>query len=140
MVAGAVFTVSLWPMRYLASPRWEVWVVADNGQPISGINARLVYQNYSAEGQSHEITMTTDENGHALFPSQYGRASLLQRVFYTLSLARAGVFHASFGRHAFVFVFGGGYEGEAINGKYGADWRGSPESMESRIVANRMSY
>jgi hypothetical protein len=123
-------------MRYLASPRWEVWVVAENGQPLSGINVRLAYEDYSAEGQGHELTMTTDQTGHALFLPQYERASFFQRVFYTLSSATAGV-HASFGRHAYVFAFGGGYEGDAVSGKYVTDWRGFPGTMESRIVAKR---
>jgi hypothetical protein len=125
-------------MRYLASPRWEVWVVAADGQPLSGINVRLVHQNYSAEGQSHEITMKADANGHAMFPSQYERASFIRRAFYTLSSASAGV-HAGFGRHAYVFAFGGGYDGQAVSGKFVTDWRGSPDSMESRIVAEKKS-
>jgi hypothetical protein len=120
----------------LASPRWEVWVVTDDGQPLSGVNVRLVYQNFSVEGQDHEITMTADENGHGLFPPQYQRASFLRRVFYTLLSASAGV-HASFGRHAYILVFGRGYEGQAESGKYVTDWRGSPESTESKIVAKR---
>jgi hypothetical protein len=128
--------VGAWPTRYLASPRWEVWVVTDEGQPIPQINARLVYQNYSAEDKSHESTLMTDENGHVLFPQHYEKACIFQRVLYTLLSARAGV-HASFGRHAYVFVFGGGYEGSAVTGEYVADWRGSPDSMQSRIIAKR---
>jgi hypothetical protein len=122
-------------MHYLASPRWDVWVVTNDGKPLAVINVRLVYQNYSSEGQSHEVTLKTDENGRVLFPAQYGSASLLQRLVYTVCSDGAGV-HASFGRHAYVFVFGDGYEGNAVTGKYVADWRGTPESMESRIVAS----
>ena len=58
--------VVMWPTSYMASPRWEVWVVKDDGQPIPQINVRLVYQNYSAEGESHEVTLRTDENGHVV--------------------------------------------------------------------------
>jgi hypothetical protein len=138
VLAAVLFVMILLPMRYLASPRWDVRVVADDGRPIPGINVRLVYENYSAEGQSHEITLTTDENGHALFPPQYERASLLQRLFYTATSAGAGA-HASFGRHAFVFAFGGGYEGDAVSGQHVTDWHGSPAALESRIVAKRRS-
>ncbi len=125
-------------MHYLASPRWDVWVVTDDGKPLTGVNVRLVYQNYSTEGRSHEITLKTGEDGRVLFPAQYGRASLFQRAVYTVSSAGAGV-HASFGRQAYVFVFGEGYEGSAVTGKYVTDWRGSSESMESRIVASKTS-
>lgn len=138
LVIGAValLIVAAWPTSYLASPRWEVWVVKDDGQPIPQINVRLVYQNYSVEGASHEVTLKTDENGHVLFPQHYETACALQRALYTMSSAMAGA-HASFGRHAYVFAFGGGYEGSAVVGNYVADWRGNPDSMQSKIVANR---
>jgi hypothetical protein len=59
-------------------------------------------------------------------------------LYYTISTAGAGV-HASFGRHPYVFAFGGGYEGNAVDGKYVTEWRGTPDSMESRIVAKKTS-
>ena len=136
VLASVLLIVSLLPMRYLASPRWDVWIVTDDGRPLAGINVRLVYQNYSTEGQSHEVTLRTDENGRVMFPAQYERASLVQRLFYTASSAGAGV-HASFGRHAYVFAFGDGDEGDAVTGKYVTDWHGTPESMQSRIVARK---
>jgi hypothetical protein len=135
-ICAVLLAIGVWPTSYLASPRWNVWVVTDGGQPLPGIYVRLAYRNYSAEGQGHEVTLRTDENGHALFPPNYEKSCLLLRSFYTVSSALAGV-HASFGRHAYVFAFGSGYEGSAVIGKYVADWRGSPESMESRIVAKR---
>jgi hypothetical protein len=128
--------VGVWPTSYLASPRWEVWVVKDDGRPIPQINVRLVYKNYSAEGESHEVTLRTDENGHVVFPQAYEKACLLQRAFYTMSSAMAGV-HASFGRNAYVFAFGGGYDGSAVTGNYVANWRGNSNLMQSKIVANR---
>jgi len=136
VIAFAVLIVGAWPTNYLACPRWEVWVVDDNGEPLRHVNVRLVYQNYSAEGTSHELTLAADEKGHVLFPKQYEKACIFQRLFYTASSAMAGV-HASFGRHAYVFAFGGGYEGSAVTGDYVADWRGSPDSMTSKIVATR---
>jgi hypothetical protein len=128
--------IGLWPWRYLAFPRWEVWVIDNGGNPVPGICARLVYVNYSTENQGHEITLTTDENVHALFAPQYERADFLRWAFYTALSARGGV-HASFGRSAYVFVFGKGYEGQAVSGKYVADWSGYPEAMKSKIVATR---
>lgn len=137
LVAAVLLVVGAWPVRYLASPRWEVWVVNDEGQPITQVYVRLVYKNYSAEGESHEFTLTTDQSGHVLFPQRYESACIFQRVIYTMSSAMAGV-HASFGRHAYVFVFGRGYEGSPLEGKYLIDWRGSPDSMQSRIVAKHV--
>jgi hypothetical protein len=135
IAAVALLIAVAWPTRYLASPRWEVWVVKDDGQPIPQVNVRLVYQNYSAEGESHEVTLKTDANGRVLFTQHHERACILQRLLYTTSSAMAGV-HESFGRHAHVFAFGNGYEGTAMIGNYVADWRGNPDSMQSKIVAN----
>jgi hypothetical protein len=128
-VAAAALILGAWPMRYLAAPRWEVWVSSHDGQPITKMNVRLVYQNYSVEGKSHELTLMTDENGYVLFPQQNEKACVFQRVLYTVLSARAGV-HASFGRHAYAFA-GTGYELDL------GDWHGSPESMQSRIVIKR---
>lgn len=133
---GILLIIGLWPRRYLASPRWEVWVVDSGGNPIPGISASLVYENYSVENQDHEITLTTDDNGYVSFQPQYKRAILLQRAFYT-ALSAAGGVHASFGRSAYVLVFGDGYEGDAVSGKYVTDWPGHPETMKSRIIARR---
>ena len=137
LVAAVLLVLGAWPMRYLASPGWEVWVVNDHRQPIPHINVRLTYQNYSAEDRSHDLIQETNENGHALFPARYERANTFQYVFYTVSSARAGV-HADFGRHAYVFASGGGYAGYALTGNDVADWQGSPDSMQSRIVVRHI--
>ena len=129
----AVLVAALWPISYLGSPRWEVVVVNSEGQPLRHASVRLVYQNYSAEATGDEITLQTDENGLVLFPAQYRTATLIQRGYYTVVSASAGV-HASFGRHAHVFAFGDGYEGDALDGNYVFDWRGHPESIHSKIV------
>jgi hypothetical protein len=111
-----------------------VSVVTADGRALAGVNVRLVYQNYSAEGESHELTVMTDQEGRARFTSRYDSASLLRRLYYSLSSAGAGV-HASFGQHAYVFAFGKGYEGEPTDGQFVTEWRGAPDAMESTIVA-----
>jgi hypothetical protein len=123
------------PIGYLASPRWEVWVLDANGQPISDASVSLHYVNYSAEGESHSEILSTDDKGHVLFRPHYGKANVYQRIFYTLSSAQAGV-HASFGRHAGVSAFGsaGGYIGTSVSGQYVEDWGGHPASMQSKII------
>jgi hypothetical protein len=133
----AVLVICGWPISYLASPRWDVWVFYGNGTPISGAKVSLLYMNYSAEGESHSEILKTDENGHVLFYPHYGRANIYQRIYYTLSSAQAGV-HASFGRHASVSAFGsaGGYIGTSVSGQYVEDWRGHPASMQSKIIAH----
>ena len=93
------------PSSYLASPRWDVDVVDRSGQPRKGATVRLVYRNYSVEAESHEIRLQTDEHGRVSFEPQRRNANLGKRLFYSASAAMAGV-HASFGRHAYVLVFG----------------------------------
>jgi len=137
VVAAALLALSLWPIPYLAAPSWTVSVVTDDGRALVGVNVRLVYQNYSTEGDSHELTSETDREGHARFTAQYQSASLVQRLYHSLSSAGAGA-HASFGRHAHVFVFGRGYEGTATDGRFVTDWRGTPDAMESTIIAKSL--
>lgn len=138
-IVGALLIASIWPVRYLAAPLWSVSVVNDDLRPMSAMNVRLIYQNYSVENSSHEITLITDRNGRVQFPAQYGRASLLNLLYYSGLSATAGV-HASFGWHAGVFVFGDGYSGDAVNGLYIADWRGAPGFIHSTIVARKRSH
>jgi hypothetical protein len=121
------------PIPYLASPQWDVVVVRGDNKPVVGVNVRLVYMNYSAEATSHEITYKTDEAGRVSFRVQHNRASVLERAFYITMAATGGV-HASFGRHAYVFAFGDGYEGWPTAGEYIMDWQGSPSSVQSTIV------
>ena len=136
LLAAIVLVLCGLPIGYLASPRWDVWVVTRDGAPISGANVSLSYRNYSAEGESHSEDLKTDENGHVLFHPHYGKANVYQRIFHTLSSAQAGV-HASFGRHASVSVFGnaGEYVGTSVSGRYVEDWQGHPASMQSKIIA-----
>jgi hypothetical protein len=136
LLAAVVLLSGLYPVRYLAAPRWEVWVVNEAGVPLQDVSVRLSYKNYSAESDSHEITLTTDSTGHVLFSQQYGWACLIQEAFYIAAAASGGV-HASFGRHAFVFVFGRGYDGTAVSGNYVTDWSCSPAEMVSKITARR---
>jgi hypothetical protein len=109
------------------------------GKPLAGLNVRLDYKNYSAESDSHEITLVTDQSGHVTFPSQYGKASLIRRAFYASASAVGGA-HASFVDHAFVFVFGNGFEGDAVTGAYITDWTGSPTEMASSVVARSTKH
>lgn len=126
--------ITLIPIPYLASPRWEVWVVTESGAPIEGMTVRRVYQNYSTEIEGHEEDQITDKQGYASFPPRWSSASTVRRCLFTLLSARAGI-HASFGRHAYVFAFGNGREGNAISGQYLTDWTGKPAQMKTRITA-----
>jgi hypothetical protein len=134
IVGAIVLGLSLIPIPYLECPSWEVSVVDDHGRPVQGATARLVYRNYSAEVRSHEEDRITDERGQAAFPRRESSASILRLCYYTGSAARAGV-HAGFGRHAWVFAFGKGLYGVSTSGELVTDWTGSPDHIESRIVA-----
>lgn len=135
LLAGAILLLVLFvPFPYLASPRWEISVVSEDGAPGSGVTAELSYTNYSAESHVHEIRLTTDPAGRVVFEVQHGHASIAQRVFYTILNAMGGV-HASFGRSAGVLVFGpGGSSGSIIQDGHVYFWRGSPTSMQSKII------
>ena len=126
VAAVILLLAGIWPIKYLASPKWDVWVTQKDGAPVQSIKVRLSYQNYSTENKDHEIQ----------FVPQYQRACFFQRAFYTLLAARAFV-HASFGPNAFVFAFGEGYEGSTAAGDSVTYWSGSPEAVESKIVVTQ---
>jgi hypothetical protein len=50
----------------------------ESGTPLAGLNVRLSFKNYSAESDSHETTLVTDQSGHVAFPAQFRGTSLLQ--------------------------------------------------------------
>jgi hypothetical protein len=133
-VALVVFGVA-WPWEYLACPRWEVWVVNEQGQPLPGAVVHLTYMNYSAESSPHRVTRTSDHAGYAVFPPQYGRASCLRQASYSWANFRKYTLHASYGRHAHVFAIAGDSAGSALTGIYITDWTGRPATMQSRIIA-----
>jgi hypothetical protein len=134
LIGAGLAAVTLIPIPYLASPRWEVWVVSESGAAVEGVTVRRVYQNYSTEARSHEEDRVTDQHGYASFPPRWSSASGARRCLFTLLAAGAGI-HASFGRHSYVFTFGKGLEGNAVSGPYLIDWTGKPAEMKTRITA-----
>jgi hypothetical protein len=130
----AIIVAARWPVTTLETPRWEVWVVDESGQPLEGMTVAMTYQNYSAESEGHIEELHTHTAGHVVFPARTIRVSPLNRVIAIARAAQAGV-HASFGPHASVFAFGRGREGSAVDGRYVVVWTGKPDELKSRIVA-----
>ena len=137
MVGIGVVAAALIPIGYLASPKWDVFVVDDGGHPLEGMTVRSTYQNYSTETNGHEEDQQTDKSGHASFQAHQSSASIARCVMFTLLSARGGV-HASFGRHAYLFAFGRGLQGSAVSGQYVMDWTGTPSEIKTRITATRV--
>ena len=127
----------VYPVSYQLCPRWDVTVVDGSGKPLPGMTVRRSCKDYSGGAQSEE-DRRTDEHGKASFDERRVRSpALLRWLGNVLNVATQGV-HASFGRHSYVFAFGGGLQGSPVRDGYVEYWRGSPESMESRIVAEPM--
>ena len=42
----AIIIVAVCPITTLETPRWDVWVVDEKGQPLAGMTVRIVYRNY----------------------------------------------------------------------------------------------
>jgi hypothetical protein len=123
-----------WPVTTAQSPYWEVWVTDEAGHPIEGMTVSLTYQNYSAESDGHSERKQTDSGGYVVFSPRSLRATRLRRIITTIKSAGAGV-HASFGPHAWVWAYGNGLQGDAVNDGHLTDWTGAPPRMVSRIVA-----
>lgn len=131
---AALVAFFAWPTATAQCPMWEVWVVDESGQPLQGMTVRLTYQNYSAESESHSEDLQTDTKGYVLFHPQSLRVPRVQRVLAIVRSAMAGV-HASFGPHAWVWTFGKGLEGVAVNDGHVTDRTGAPPRMASKVVA-----
>src|SRR6185436_4538821 len=101
------------------------------------MTVRLIYQHYSVESSGHEQDAISDPRGHVQFRPRNSSASLARYVVYSISSATAGV-HASFGRHAHVIAFGRGLEGSATADGVITSWTGTPDRIESRIIAMRL--
>ena len=129
----AIIVAAGWPVTSLETPRWEVWVVDENGKPLEGMTVRLCYQNYSAEAVGHEQDLYTDATGHVVFPARTITVSLFNRAIGVVRAAQQGV-HASFGPHAYVFVFGRGREAFVTSSGVVPHWTGKSAEMESRFI------
>jgi hypothetical protein len=130
----AVVTFLAWPTTTAQCPTWEVHVVDQAGQPVERMTVRLSYQNYSAESESHSEDLQTDAKGYVLFHRQNLKVPRIQRILAVARSATGGV-HTSFGPHAWVWTFGNGLEGTAVNDGKVTDWTGTPSRMVSKIVA-----
>jgi hypothetical protein len=135
LAAAAILALVFVPLPYRACPTWDVTVVDESGWPLPAMSVRLVYQDYSAEDRSHEAILHTSARGAVTFPERSGAVSIAVRCYYLLLAAGAG-FPSGIGRHATVVAFGQGRMGRAMSGDHAADWTGSPDRMQSRIIAN----
>ncbi len=133
IIGVAILVIAFIPIKSLEAPTWDVWVTDESGVALQGVLVRESHTNYSAEFQGGEESLTTDQAGHVRFEPQILRASPLKRLIVTASSAMAGV-HASFGPNAYVFAFADGLEGDSVVNGVVETWRGSPDTMKSRIV------
>lgn len=132
-----VALVGVYPASYSICPMWDVEVVDKSGKPLPGMTVRRFCNDYSA-GVHSEEDRTTDQRGKVSFPAKSVRmARLIRWARNVINFVTQGA-HASYGCHSSVIAFGKGWEGVAVRNGYVEDWRGSPDRMESRIIAAPM--
>ena len=124
----------LYPVSYSVCPTWNVTVLDETGTPLAGMTVRRSCNDYSA-GIHREEDRRTDQHGRASFHAQRVRVPTLIRWAGNVSNVVTQGVHASFGCYSYVFAFGAGRQGSPVRDGYVEAWRGSPEHMESRIVA-----
>ena len=138
-LAALMALAGIYPASYQLCPSWDVLVVRPSGVslagPVQDIRVRRSCTDYSVDGSGYEDDAITDDRGRAAFKELRTRESSIHRWFGNVSQAAMGGVHASFGRHASVFAFGDGMQGDAVSPDRNIeDWTGSPEHMTSRIV------
>lgn len=118
---------------YIAAPKWTVLVVDSGGSPVAGAKVRRVRQCYLSEPSSTEEDRITGVDGKVEFPEISNESGVWQVATGIIQNLRAGV-HASFGRTAFVFVRGVGFEGTDVSEGRLKTWTGQEGAMMSTIV------
>jgi hypothetical protein len=137
-VLTLVVMLGLYPVSYSVCPTWNVTVLDESGKPLASMTVRRSCNDYSA-GIHSEEDRKTDQRGKASFGARRVRVSRLIRwAGNVFNVVTQGV-HASFGCYSYVFAFGRGLQGSPVRGGYEEVWQGSPEHMESRIVAVPMA-
>jgi hypothetical protein len=134
VLAVVVFAVivGVYPVSSPLCPKWDVIVVDKTGNPLADMTVRRSCNNYSTGGHS-EDDRKTDERGKASFDIQPGYSPILIRwLGNVINVATQGV-HASFGRHSYVFTFGGGWR---VHRYVRALWKIGPAG---RSIWNRAS-
>lgn len=121
------------------SPRWDVWVVDEAGQPVVGINVTLVREDYSCESVDHSETLFTDAQGHVQFRPRYMKWSPFKCAYYTAG-ALMPFTHHEHGRHASVTAGdpNGALFGKAVDKDgHPIDWTGSPDQLKTHMIVRR---
>ena len=110
-VGLAVGAFLVYPSQLVVAPAAVLIVVDPDGAPVTGALVRQVWQDYSVESESHEQDFTTDAVGRVALPARLIRSSRIERaVGVVRNLAATGV-HASYGAHAYIFVWGNDLDG-----------------------------
>ncbi len=123
----------------LVSPRWDVWVVDEAGQPVAGINVTLIREDYSCEAVDHSETLFTDAQGHVQFRPRYLKWSPFKCAYYMTS-GLMPFTHHEHGRHAGVTAGdpNGALFGKALDkAGHPIDWTGSPNVLTTHMTVRR---
>jgi hypothetical protein len=97
---AAVLLVALWPTFSLVTPRWEVRVVDEAGDPVKGLAVGMDWMNTSADEYHLEMQLT-DQNGYVVFPAHTVKTSALRRIA-NLVISAQYLYHGNFGPSAAV--------------------------------------
>jgi hypothetical protein len=85
------------PFSYLICLASDVTVIDEQGNPVQGMNVRIIYQDYSLESEFREEFRTNDRAGLGGFEPREIRSTFAAHAAASLrSIGHTG-FHASFG-------------------------------------------
>jgi hypothetical protein len=113
LVASAgMLGLSCIPAPSVVVPAWSVQIVDKEAKPVQGISVREVWQDYSVETKSHEEMFVTPKDGRVFFPERRIWTPRIMRVLGPIRNVLSFGVHASFGRTAYLIIWGkGGLEG-----------------------------
>jgi hypothetical protein len=80
VVLTSIVVVALLPFETIVVPEWNVKVLDEHGNLVSGVAVRESWGDLSIEPDEHEELRVSDTNGNLSFPVRTIKASLLHRV------------------------------------------------------------
>ncbi len=104
----AAIVVLVYPVRQTVAPEWQITVVDEKGNRLSGIHVRETWQQQSLQQRAQEEVKETDATGSVHFSRRVVTASLLQRMWGCWSEMRRRDTQSTCGPSASVWAFGPG--------------------------------
>ena len=127
--------------EYVASPDWDIYVVDQDGIPMSSIAVHVAGGDPKIEDEYAAVDLTTDAKGHVFVPRRVVRASRLREWWGAVKQIPL-LAHGEVNANGYASVPpppGYGYPNPGEPGEGGAYWYRQTSHVVSRVILYRCS-